>query len=88
MGVNDGDSVFIEVPEKAARVTRKVRIVNNLHDNVACAEGHWYLPEEQDQKKRLWEANINVLTSLRDDFDPVVGGSGCRSLLCRITKAK
>jgi thiosulfate reductase/polysulfide reductase chain A len=88
LGVNDGDSVFIEVPEKTARVTRKVRIVNDLHDNVACAEGHWYLPEEQDQNKRLWEANINILTSLRDDFDPVVGGSGCRSLLCRITKAK
>jgi len=54
---------------------------------VVCAEGHWYLPEEPDQQRRLWEANVNVLTSLKDDFDPVIGGSGCRRLLCRIRKA-
>ena len=88
LGVNDGAMVFIETHGKATRVTRNVRIVENLHDNVVCAEGHWYLPEEKEQNKRLWDADINVLTSLRDDFDPVVGGSGCRSLLCRITRAE
>ena len=87
LGLSEGDRVVIEVPGKNDMVQRKAHIVQGLHDNVVCAEGHWYLPEEHDQQKRLWSASINVLTSLRDDYDPVVGGSGCRCLLCRISKA-
>ena len=88
LGISEGDRVAIEVPGKNDRVHRKAHIVKGLHNNVVCAEGHWYLPEEKhDQQKRLWDANINVLTSLRDDYDPVVGGSGCRCLLCRISRA-
>ncbi|GAI57902.1 unnamed protein product, partial [marine sediment metagenome] len=87
LGLSEGEQVFIEVPGKNDKVRRKVHIVQGLHDNVVCAEGHWYLPEEDDQQKRLWDANINVLTSLRDDYDPVIGGSGSRCLLCRISRA-
>lgn len=87
LGLSEGDRVVIEVPGNSDRVQRKAHIVQRLHDNVVCAEGHWYLPEEHDQQKRLWDASINMLTSLRDDYDPVVGGSGCRRLLCRIRRA-
>jgi len=86
LGLKEGDLVFIEVPGKGDRVQRKVRIVEGLHENVIGVIGHWYLPEESDQDKRLWSANINILTSLRDDYDPVLGGSGCRSMLARIRK--
>lgn len=87
LGLQEGDWVILEVPDRDEGVRRKVHISPGLHDRVVCAEGHWYLPEEPDQQRRLWEANVNVLTSLRDDFDPVIGGSGCRRLLCRIRKA-
>lgn len=87
LGLSEGDWVAIEVPGKSDKVRRKAHIVQGLHDNVVCPEGHWYLPEEQDQHKRLWGANINVLTSLQDDYDPIIGGSGCRCLLCRISRA-
>jgi len=88
LSIREGDRVAIEVPGKKEKVYRNVHIVKAMHDNVVCAEGHWYLPEENQQQKRVWDANINVLTSLRDDYDPIVGGSGCRRLLCRINKAR
>ena len=86
LGLHAGDPVDIEVPGKKDKVRRKVGIFEGLNDNVVCAEGHWYLPEEEDREKRLWAANVNVLTTLGDGYDPVVGGSTCRTLLCRITK--
>ena len=30
----------------------------------------------------------NVLTELRDDTDPIGGGSTCRAILCRVRKAE
>lgn len=85
--LREGEWVTLEVPGKDERVRRKVHLLPGLDDRMVCAEGHWYLPEEPDQHRRMWETNINVLTSLRDDFDPVIGGSGCRRLLCRVRKA-
>jgi len=34
------------------------------------------------------KVGANVLTPLRDDIDPVMGGSTARCLLCRITKVE
>jgi len=62
-------------------------IVQDMHDSVVYTRGHWYLPEEKDLQKRIWGANINILTRLGDDYDPVIGGLRARCLLCRIRKA-
>ncbi|MGB9886728.1 MAG: molybdopterin-containing oxidoreductase family protein [Moorellales bacterium] len=87
LGIHEGDLVVLEVPGRNDKAYRKAHIVPGLHDHVVCAEGHWYLPEEPDYEKRVWSANVNVLTSLRDDYDPVVGGSGARCLLCRVSRS-
>ncbi len=87
LGIKEGDVVFIEVPGRDDRVWRKAHIVDELDERVIAVVGHWYLPEEAEQEKRLWSVNINTLTSLKDDYDPVIGGSGCRSMLARIIKA-
>lgn len=87
LGIKEGETVFIEVPYRKDRVWRKAHIVDELDERVIAVVGHWYLPEETDQNKRLWSVNINTLTSLKDDYDPVIGGSGCRSMLARISKA-
>jgi len=47
LGIHEGDRVAIEVPGKHDVVHRKAHIVQELSDNVVCAEGHWYLPEEK-----------------------------------------
>lgn len=87
LGIKEGEVVFIEVPDRKDTVWRKAHIVDGLDERVIAVVGHWYLPEESDQDKRLWSANINILTNLKDDYDHVIGGSGCRSMLARIRKA-
>jgi anaerobic selenocysteine-containing dehydrogenase len=86
LGLKEGDYVFIEVPGREDMIIRKVKPVEDLHPNVIALPGHWYLPEEKNQRKRIWEVHMNVLTELRDDCDPVIGGSSCRALLARIRK--
>ncbi|MCX8022015.1 MAG: molybdopterin-dependent oxidoreductase [Syntrophorhabdaceae bacterium] len=86
LGVKEGDWVYIETPGRKDRIRRRITVVEGLHKNVVCVEGHWYLPEEKEQEKRLWDVNANVITTLGNNFDPVVGGSGCRTILCRLTK--
>ena len=76
------------MPRKSDRVRRKVKIKQGRHDNVVCVVDLWYLPEEKSQEERIWGVNINVLTTLGDDYDPIIGGSECRCLLCRIRKIK
>ena len=50
------------------------------------AEGLRYMPGENLIAGRL-RVGANVLTPLRDDLDPVMGGSTARCLLCRIKKS-
>ena len=62
-------------------------LVEGMHPRVVNAEGLWYMPGE-DQVQGVLEVGANVLTPLRDDLDPVVGGSIARCLLCRVRKAQ
>ena len=40
----------------------------------------------EDQVEGVLAVGANVLTPLRDDLDPVVGGSIARCILCRVRK--
>lgn len=86
LGLRDGDYVFVEVPGRKERVKRRVKVVRDLDPEVIALPGHWYLPEEAGMEERIWSANVNVLTELRDDYDPVIGGSGCRFVRARLKK--
>ena len=46
----------------------------------------WTLPEFADPVEGTLAVGANVLTPLRDDVDPVLGGSVARCLLCRVEK--
>ena len=56
LGLSEGDWVFLEVLGKDDQVRRRVHLVPGLDEEVVCAEGHWYLLEEVDQKRRLLSA--------------------------------
>ena len=44
------------------------------------------MPGANDLVDGVLEVGANVLTPLRDDVDPVIGGSIARCLLCRVRK--
>ena len=87
LGIAEGDWVWVETQNKRGRVKRKAHLTSGIHPMVVNAEGLWYLPERKAQEERLWEANVNVITSLKDDCDPICGGSYARCLLCKVYKA-
>ncbi len=85
-GLVEEDWVWIEAPTTTRRIKRKVAILKGMHPRVINAEGLWYMPETDDLIEAVYEVGANVLTALRDDVDPVCGGSIARCLICRIEK--
>jgi len=84
-GLEEGDWVTIEAPTTDKSIKRRVALVEGMHPLVVNAEGLWYMPGE-DQVEGVLAVGANVLTPLRDDVDPVVGGSIARCILCRVRK--
>jgi anaerobic selenocysteine-containing dehydrogenase len=86
-GLADGDWIEVEAPTTDKKIRRQVALVPGMHPGVANAEGLWYMPGE-DQVEGVLAVGANVLTPLRDDLDPVVGGSIARCILCRVHKVE
>ena len=86
LGVGEGEWVVIEAPTTDKSIRRQAALVDGMDPRVVNAEGLWYMPGE-DQVEGLLKVGANVLTPLRDDVDPVIGGSIARCILCRVRKA-
>ncbi len=84
-GLEEGEWVLVEAPTTDKAIKRRVAILDGMHPRVVNAEGLWYMPGS-DLVEGVLEAGANVLTPLRDDVDPVIGGSTARALLCRLRK--
>lgn len=84
-GLAEGEWVVIEAPTTDKSIKRQVALVEGMDPRVVNAEGLWYMPGENPIEGVL-SAGANVLTPLRDDVDPVLGGSIARCILCRVRK--
>ena len=84
-GLVAGDWVTIEAPTTDQAIIRRVAVIEGMDPRVINAEGLWYMPGE-DLVEGTLMVGANVLTPLRDDVDPVVGGSIARCLLARVRK--
>ena len=84
-GLTEGEWVVIEAPTTDKSIRRQVALVEGMDPRVVNAEGLWYMPGENPLEGVL-SAGANVLTPLRDDVDPVLGGSIARCILCRVKK--
>ena len=87
-GLEEGDWVSVETPNSPRAIKRQVALMAGMDERVVNAEGLWYMPGCEDLIEGVLEANSNVLTPLRDDVDPVCGGSVARCLICRIAKCE
>lgn len=86
-GLVAGDWVKIEAPTTHNSIVRQVILLPGMDKLVVNAEGLWYMPGD-DLVQGTLKVGANVLTPLRDDLDPIMGGSTARCLLCRITKTE
>lgn len=87
--IREGDWVYIESPR--GRCRQKAKLTYGIDPRVVMAEHDWWFPEKEGAEPGLhgaWEANINLLVSSDPPYDPALGSTPARSLLCRIYKAE
>lgn len=85
-GLEEGDWVEISAPTTSATIIRQVTLLEGMDPRVVNAEGLWFMPGSDDLVEGTLRVGANVLTPLRDDLDPVMGGSTARAIMCRIRK--
>jgi len=59
-----------------------------IDPRVIMAEHDWWFPEKPAPEYGVWESNINLLTSEEPPYDPGIGSTPARSLLCKVYKAQ
>jgi len=86
LGIKDGDWVYIESPRD--RCKQKAMLTLGIDPRVVLAEHDWWFPEMPAPEHGVWESNINMLTSEEPPYDPGIGSTPTRSLLCKVYKAE
>jgi anaerobic selenocysteine-containing dehydrogenase len=86
LGIKDGDWVWIETPR--GRIKQVAELLHTLDPRVTICQASWWYPEKPGPDHGFWEASANVLTSNELPFDPCIGATTFRALLCKIYKAE
>ncbi len=86
LGIAEGDWVWIETPR--GRIKQKAQLFAGVKPNVVIAQASWWYPDMPAPEHGMWLSNANVLTSSDPPFDPAMGSSGQRALLCKVYRAE
>jgi anaerobic selenocysteine-containing dehydrogenase len=85
--IEEGDWVSIETKRGAIR--QKARFAGDIDPRVIILSYGWWFPERQDLDLSGWkESNINILTNSDPPYEPAIGSTMLRGVLCRISKAQ
>ncbi len=83
MNIREGDWICIETLRGTIR--QKAAFSADLDPRVVVAAYGWWFPERKDLELCGWkEANINILTANNPPYDPAIGSTNLRALLCRV----
>ncbi|MEM1515076.1 MAG: molybdopterin-dependent oxidoreductase [Candidatus Bathyarchaeia archaeon] len=85
LGIENGDWVWIETPR--GRIKQVAKLFEGIHPKVVVAQASWCHPEDPESMYGLWN-NVNVLTSSEPPYDPCLGSTSLRAMLCRIYKVE
>lgn len=86
LGIGDGDWVWIETLR--GRIRQVARLFAGIDPRVVVAQASWWYPEDQGPEYGLWRSNVNVLTANAPPYDPAIGATSLRALLCKVYKAE
>jgi anaerobic selenocysteine-containing dehydrogenase len=86
LGIKDGDWVWIETPR--GRIKQKAMLFAGMDPRIVVAQASWYYPEKPGPNHGVWDSNANILTSNELPFDPAMGSTTFRALLCKVYPVK
>ncbi len=85
--IEEGDWVSIET--KRGTIRQKARFAVDIDPRVIILSYGWWFPERKDLDLSGWkESNINILTNSDPPYEPAIGSTPLRGVLCRISKAQ
>ena len=87
LGIAEGDWISIETKRGAIR--QKARLTSEIDSRVIVLSFGWWFPERKDLELFGWEeSNLNILTENGPPYDPAMGSTSLRAVLCRVRKAQ
>lgn len=85
LGIKEGDWVYIET--KRGRIKQKAHLSEDLDPRVVGLDYGWWFPEKGASGRYGWkESNVNILTDDESPFNPEMGSSNLRGILCKVYK--
>ena len=85
LNLQEGDWACLETLRGTIR--QKVALNADLHPGVVVAAYGWWFPERNDLELSGWkESNINILTASNPPYEPAIGSTNLRAVLCRVYK--
>ena len=85
LGIENGDMVYIET--KRGRIKQKAKLTDGIDPRVVGLSYAWWFPEKGVESLHgCEESNINVLTDNSPPYNPQIGSTNLRGLLCRVYK--
>ena len=85
LGIEDGQEVYIET--KRGRIRQRAVLTDGIDPRVIGASYAWWFPEQGVESLHGWqESNINILTASEPPYNPEIGSTTLRGILCRVYK--
>jgi anaerobic selenocysteine-containing dehydrogenase len=85
LGIEDGDQVYIET--KRGRIKQRAVLTEGIDPRVVGVSYAWWFPEQGVESLHGWrESNINILTASEPPYNPQLGTTNLRGILCRVYK--
>ncbi len=87
LGIHEGDWVAIET--KRGIIRQKATLSPEMDPRVIVLSFGWWFPEKKDLELYGWkESNLNILTENGPPYDPAIGSTPLRAVLCRAYKSQ
>jgi anaerobic selenocysteine-containing dehydrogenase len=84
-GIGEGDWVSIET--KRGMIRQIVKLSSEIDPRVIILSFGWWFPERKDLELSGWkESNLNILTDNGPPYEPAMGSTPLRAVLCRVYK--
>jgi anaerobic selenocysteine-containing dehydrogenase len=85
LSIDNGDMVYIET--KRGRIKQRAVLTEGIDPRVIGVSYGWWFPEQGVESLHGWqESNINILTPSEPPYNPQIGSTNLRGILCRVHK--
>ncbi len=87
--LNIAEEDWVSIETKRGTIRQKVKLSADIDPRVVILSFGWWFPERRDLELQGWmESNLNILTDSNPPYDPAIGSTPLRAVLCRVYKAQ